>query len=351
MASARGIVYQEIGGTAGCGYHIVDPRSIYRGKTYSIWITDWFNWHLSREADSRNSGPVVFMRAHGLPNRSTGAGLSVVPGVSLGTDTLSDFQGENTDVYKATYINDPNIRVGSDRLQIFEDQAVFFPMISAYELSSPAHPYKDWGWMQDFTGLAIDYGDNPPDKEQLEINENPIQIGELGMENFRFVTPVFPVVVPDAPYGTSIKDFLEDSPIAPGSYSALVEGYFVMLLFDPGEEEGSSQRYRVHSFASAPRESSRPYFAELLYEIEVRKRPPGNHKGLYPFRDRPARNKYVFNRTLYEKNRIGDFDVNQIDNFSHYLEEGGRQFAANLKAERTEQSGGAGDSKSKERKN
>ena len=86
------------------------------------------------------------------------------------------------------------------------------------------------------------------------------------MENFRIATPIFTAIVPEAPYGTSIKDFLEDSPIPPGSYPALVEGYSVILKFT---KTGS---YWIHAWASAPRERSGPYFSELLYQIEVNNR-------------------------------------------------------------------------------
>ena len=70
------------------------------------------------------------------------------------------------------YINDPNIRIGGDRLRIFLDQAVFVPIIVAYWLR--VEPNTDWGTMKDFTGLTIDYGDNPPDNDQLTINSKPI---------------------------------------------------------------------------------------------------------------------------------------------------------------------------------
>ena len=30
-----------------------------------------------------------------------------------------------------SYVNDPNVRIGGDRLKIFEDQAVFVPIIIA----------------------------------------------------------------------------------------------------------------------------------------------------------------------------------------------------------------------------
>ena len=78
--------------------------------------------------------------------------------------------------------------------------------------------------MQDFTGLTIDYGDNPPELHQLTINNRPIDLGpDLDMTDFRFITSIFP--------GT----------------------------------------YWIYSSASAPRERSGPYFSELLYQIEVTK--------------------------------------------------------------------------------
>lgn len=299
-------------------YSVVSPFFLYHGKSYADWTSDWFNWFLSADADERNSGPVVFLRSHGLPNKTTGAFISDIPGQEVGvTDTTPNTSSPDMS-YRAIYLNDPNIRIGSDRLQIFEDQAVFVPIIIAYEFGS-IHPHIDWGWMQDFTGLTIDYGDNPPENNQLTINNTQINLGELKMEEFRIVTPIFTAVVPDAQYGRSIKDFLEDSPIPPGSYPALVEGYFVMLRFGPGS-------YWVHSWASAPRERSGPYFSELLYQIEVQERTNGPHKGLItkgPSQDkrhlRPPRNDYVFNQTFSKKKKIGELSEPQARRVEQFL--------------------------------
>ena len=60
--------------------------------------------------------------------------------------------------------------------------------------------------MQDFTGLTIDYGDNPPELHQLTINNRPIDLGpDLDMTDFRFITSVFPAIVPDVRYGRSTR--------------------------------------------------------------------------------------------------------------------------------------------------
>ena len=316
-------------------YKIVNPHRLYLGKSYSDWTTDWFNWFLSADADKRNSGPVVFLRSHGLPNSITGANISDVLGqVPTRTDTLTDTPRVDMDEYRAAYVNDPNIRIGSDRLQIFEDQTVFFPIISAYAFASiDQYKFSDWGYMQDFTGTAIEYGDNPPETNQITINNKDIKLPEgLGMEHFRITTPIFTAVVPETQYGRSIKDFLEDSPLATGFYPALVEGYYVMLKFFPGS-------YWVHSWASAPRERSGPYYSELLYQIEVSKRRPRNlHKGLlteairvkrdphkgfvsedYNTIVRPSRNERVLNRTLYEKTKIGELTEPEIKRFQKFF--------------------------------
>jgi hypothetical protein len=310
-------------------YKVIHPDHLYRGKGYGDWISDWFNWFLSADADKRNSGPVAFLRSLGLPNKNTGANISDVPPQVTGSDTLPTSLSADLN-YSKKYVNDPNIRIGEDRLQIFADQAVLVPIIIAYELASV--PSRDWGRMQDFTGLTIDYGDNPPTNNQLTIDNEYVNLRtddppeELEMKDFRFITPIFMAVVPEIEYGRSVKDFLEIE-VAPGHYPAIVEGYFVMLKFNtPGT-------YWVHSWASGPREVSGPYFSELLYEIEVReeRRPHGTVTG-----GRPSRNEQVLKRVYKdlieeqkqereqeEQKQVGglrDSEVNKrITSFKNYL--------------------------------
>jgi len=215
-------------------YKVIYPRELYHGRSYSDWICDWFNWFLSADADKRNLGPVVFLRSHGLPNRLTGAYTPDLPGGLGRQDTLSDLSNSDPSL-PFTYVNDPNIMIGGDKLQIFTDQAVFVPIIIAYVFGSKigeqyiGASYSDLGTLQEYTGLTIDNGDNPPEPGQLTINNRPVTISNEDMIEFRVVTPIFTALVPDVPYGTSIKDFLEEGSVAPGIYPAVVEGYFVML--------------------------------------------------------------------------------------------------------------------------
>jgi hypothetical protein len=256
---------EKLKGVLGEKYSVLDPRELYLGRSYSDYVVDWFNWFLSFKADNRNSGPVVFLRSKHIPDTKTQTyDLEVSGKTTITTGSSQDL------FYPTSYVNEPNIRIGIDRLEIFEDQAVFVPIITAYSYSD--RPYMDWGYMQEFVGIIIDNGDNPPDLIQLTINNDTLVLPEglpgkdKDFRDFRIATPVFTAVVPEAPYGTSIKDFLEGGPVPPGSYPAMVTGYFVMLKFKPGS-------YWVHSWASAGREVRGPYFSELLYQIDVSTRP------------------------------------------------------------------------------
>lgn len=294
-------------------YEVMDPRSLYRGKSYSEWVTDWFNWFLSADADKRTTGPVVFLRSLGLPNRITGAFISNVPSIlSLESEltnpsTIGSPVGADPN-YPKQYINDPNIRVGQEGIKIFEDQAVLVPVIIAYELANV--PYKDWGRMIEYTGPTIDYGDNPPQNDQLTINNEDIELpAGLEMKDFRITTPIFTAVIPDSDYGRSIKDFL-DMPISPGSYPAMVEGYFVLLKFKQGV-------YWIHSWATGPRELNGVYFSELLYQVRV-----GPERPLRgPVSNaRPSRNLGLVRSTLAKKMFSNELEQDQIEAFRKYFE-------------------------------
>jgi len=265
---------------------IVLPDRIYRGKTYSDLISDWFNWLLTTDPDKHNSASVAFLRAVDIP----------LSGVDTEDSKKQDGTSESNvsdayadDVYfPRKYPNNPNVMIGGDRLQIYSDQAVFVPIIVAYAESSK--PYIDWGLMQEYNGTTIDNGDNPPKKDQLTINGAPVILDN--MEQFRVSTPIFTAVVPETDYGRSAKDFLEMN-FPPGQYPVMVEGYFVLIRFGAG-------RYQLHSRARAGRETHGPYFAELLYEIEVFDR---NNPAV-----RPARNDTLIAKVVQDKIKTGELE-------------------------------------------
>lgn len=337
-------------------YDVLPPDKLYRGKSYSEWTTDWLNWFLSADADRRNSGPVVFLRSKGLPNEKTGANISDIPEASHELGMLDNAQyNVATDITglmtsTKSYVNDPNVKIGGDRLQIFDDQVVFVPIILAYWLKTTA--FADWGGMLDYTGLTIDYGDDPPDVDQLTINGEPIIVPPVSkaeidnrlntlnslnaglrnrridakgaykgylaqfekkiggsLEDYRITTPIFTAIVPDAGYGRSAKDFIEESPVPPNNYAAMVDGYFVMIKFEKGT-------YWIHSFASAPREARGPYFSELLYQIEVIERPA--RTAGKATRWRPSRNERILSQILSQKAEAEDLSEAELNRFRRF---------------------------------
>jgi hypothetical protein len=289
-------------------YEIVDPNELYFGKSYSGLAEDWFNWYVSADADKRNFGPVVFLRTAPIPPNSRASAYSVASEMSV-TNTYADDA-----YYDRPYQNLPNVRVGGEKIVIRKDQAVFIPIIIGYEVMRK--PYFDWGQMQELTGLTIDDGDDPPKREQLKIDGFPIEGASLktdeDMKKFRILTSIFSVVVPEADYGRSIKDFLEVT-VSPGVFPAIVEGYFVLLKnFTPGFT------YLIHSRASAGREQRGPYVAELVYEISVENRTKPDSVGAVPYRS--SRNQAIIKRILTEKMEKGELTQDQRDGILGVIE-------------------------------
>jgi hypothetical protein len=290
-------------------YEIIDPDSVYRGRTYSSYLSDWYNWLISTDADKHNSGSVVFLRANLIPNSSS-------PGNNMDrtnpSDSSSSYSGDP--YFPKRYANNPNIMVGGDKLRIYSDQAIFIPIITAYAEAS--QPFDDLGTLQDYTGAAIDNGDNPPSTDQLLIDGNPLNLlyivpkknrTDEKLERFRIVTPVFPAIFPDVEYGRSLKDMLEMN-ISPGHYPTVVEGYVIMLKFNL--EGRDQQTHFIHSMASAGHESRGYYFAELLYEIEV-------HKPYRTLRSgspgiRPAQNQRIIEQVISEKVKNGELGTEDV---------------------------------------
>jgi hypothetical protein len=270
-------------------YETLDPTQVHFGKTYSSIVEEWFNWFLTTDADKRISGQVVFLRAAGVPLEDNGSGSG------KDEDVTSTYAGDQ--YFARRYKNDPNVRVGRDKLQICINQAVLVPIIMAYAEASK--PYVDYGFMQDYNGSAIDYGSNPPDVGQLTINGQSIVLPRgREMRDFRIATPVFTAVVPEADYGRSIKDYLQME-LPSGHYPAIVEGYFVLIKFaKPGT-------YVVYSYANAGRETQGgSYFSELLYEIQVNECEEIVSIGHPPFKSQ--RNASIILATIKEKVKAGE---------------------------------------------
>jgi len=270
-------------------YEVLDPSKVHFGKTYSSLIEEWFNWFLTTDADKHISGQVVFLRSVGIPLEDNYSG-------SGKDQTVSSTYAEDP-YFARQYKNDPNVRVGRDKLQICINQCVLVPIIMAYAEASK--PYIDYGYMQEYNGLTIDSGSNPPEVSQLTIDGKPIVLPRgREMRDFRIATPVFTAVVPEADYGRSVKDYLQmDFPT--GHYPTMAEGYFVLIKFTaPGT-------YCLYSYASSGREvQGGTYFSEFLYEIQVNECEEKVSIGHPGFKS--ARSSSIILATIKEKVKTGE---------------------------------------------
>lgn len=278
------------------GYRVLNPDLNYRGKSYGSWATDWFNYFISIDPDNHVHGPVVFLKS--------------VPSPKF----LRESIGNNNDInersvfysdpyYPRRYENIPNVRIGSDKLQISSDQVIFWPFIMSYELA--AKPYQEWGALQEYTGTVMDNGDDPVDTASITINNSEIFLGKkMEMSQFRIQTPVFTAIVPEAEYGRSLRDFLEDD-VQPGHYPAVVEGYFALMKFEPGN-------YILHSVAKAGRELRGSYVAEILVDLQVNEGDRKESSRGFP-RFRSARNVSAIKTIINDKVQSGEISAEHGD--------------------------------------
>ena len=85
--------------------------------------------------------------------------------------------------------------VGKDRLEIFDDQAIFFPCIMAYW--SATDPGETEVSLRERVKLDIDGGDNPPTNNQVTIDRQPI---DAEMSDHLIQSPQFTLFAPDSEY-------------------------------------------------------------------------------------------------------------------------------------------------------
>lgn len=282
-------------------YKILDPDLNYRGKSYSSLASDWFNYFISIDPDKRTLGPVVFLKSVPAPKLASGEAASNVANEASVSAYSSDAY------YPRKYDNNPNVRVGGDKLQIFTDQAVFWPILVGYEMATK--PYQDWGGLQEYTGSIMDNGDDPPQENQIKIDGKQIVLPEkMEMTRFRILSSVFTTVVADIEYGRSLRDILEDE-VPPGHFPTVVEGYFLLVIFNARKTP-----YVLHSLAKAGREVRGLYSSEILCEIEVKERLRKAPSQGVPVGVRAARNVSVITRILSEKIENGELTIPEANN-------------------------------------
>jgi len=281
-------------------YKVVEPDKVYRGKSYSDWISDWFNWFFSDDADNHNSGPVVFLRSFKAPS-----------------EAVMEQPGEmNADKQYTMYKNDPNVMVGNEKLEMFSDQGLLFPAMLSYWVAT--EPYMDDGKMRGYTRTENDSSDNPPDPNQITITYvanpdtniedsqiAPIKIEKDKMKDYRIETQIFTAVIPDSTDGSSFKDFVQN-PLPGGNFPAVVDGYFYLL------NDLKKGNYFIHSLSRGKSDQRGDYYAEFLYHIIVHE---ASQRNISPISGiMPQRNRNMITKILEDKKESKEIGKIQVDN-------------------------------------
>lgn len=247
-------------------FRVVPTHEVYMGKTYSSWIADWCNWFFIINPDQYNTEPwnkIKFLRSFPSPDKIA----SFAPGERI------RYEGH------PMYRNIPNVLTGKNRIVMYDDQAIFFPVMLALWINSDN---KDYGYMERWVKTQNSNSDDPPLSHQITVDGLPLlPSSEISNHKIDSNGP-FPLNIPDAEYGTSLKDFVTD-PSPPGWYETYCQGYFFLIDNFRAREEYYTISSRVRG---APYDVGE-YFATFVYEIQVIPsylRPTPPKSGMFPER-------------------------------------------------------------------
>lgn len=228
--------------------HVVPPQDNPYGHTYGELVEYWMNWFFSDRPDDYNTRSeidVKFLRSYPSPEKLA----RLLP-------VGQPYEGS------PMFRNLPNTMVGTDGLTIYEDQAIFFPVMLAVYIKDDDTSYSR---MEQWVTESNTENSDPPRPQDFTIDRNPlVRESEISMYKVQTRLP-FRLDIPDTPYGRSLGPFIQ-SPPAPGQYDAYAEGYFFLVT-------GFKARrtpYRLFSLAEGARYQAGPYFASFCYDIYVR---------------------------------------------------------------------------------
>jgi hypothetical protein len=195
----------------------------FRGRSYGEWASEWWNWVLGENPDKYvPSDPLIFLRANNDYEYKTSVDRRI------NTTRHLDMTGDRT-------------------ICIYEDTAIFFPVIEAELNEGDPNPEdlhktlinlvemrylvrKDIEKCGPF-GATIKHGDGP---RQKIVNN---------LLDFRAESPVFKLVVPENSF---LKDKMEWA-FKPGVFKAVTDGFWILIRSLPASED----RYQIHFEANA----------------------------------------------------------------------------------------------------
>ena len=103
-------------------------------------------------------------------------------------------------------MTEPNVRIGRNRLDMYQDRAILIPAIVAY--FSATRPSDNIHTLQNFVREGSNRNsDNPPRREQVMINTDPINVPN--MRDYFVETDLFTLSVPTIPPARSTPQYVE----------------------------------------------------------------------------------------------------------------------------------------------
>jgi hypothetical protein len=174
--------------------HVVKSNEIYHGKSYGDLVKSFVQWLVSYNPDNQSLSDVFFLR-----------------GV--------DFEG-----YKGS-LNHRFVKIGKNSLQVYSDQAIFFPVITSFA-DDIHHRLETPEKRRDYVYQLIQVGDDPPAKTQFSIDGlNP----NLNWGDHYVLTNDFNIYIPEPQEGKTLGQKLDVPLNIPGPAVFVAGGYFVLL--------------------------------------------------------------------------------------------------------------------------
>jgi len=214
---------------------VLYPWETFKGMSYGDWSAVWTNWLLSEEVDTYNGQDILFLRGN-IDYRPIGG---IVGGV----------RHQDSD----SFLN----RTGDKGFKVLEGTSVLIPITVAYYIIGD---YFNGNIIENEIKLryALNSDFNLIRSIWAVIKKSNSKKWEKIVSNlasFKMESPLFQLRVPT----NSILNQLQDEPLKPGTYYAVIGGYFLLLKSLP------KSKYRISFGAEGPGE----YSTRSIYDIEA----------------------------------------------------------------------------------
>src|SRR5438093_5244044 len=216
-------------------FKVLYPWETFKGMSYGDWSAVWTNWLLSEEVDTYCGQDILFLRGN-IDYRPIGG---IIGGV---IHQASD-----------SFLN----RTGDKGFKVLDGTSVLIPITVAYYIIGD---YFNGNIIENEIKLrdALNSDFNFIRSIWAVIKKSSSKKWEKIVSNltsFKMESPLFQLRVPT----NSILNQLQDEPLKPGTYYAVIGGYFLLIKKLP------KSKYCISFGAEGPGE----YSTRSIYDIEV----------------------------------------------------------------------------------